>query len=126
MFTFIYKVIRSFKYATQGLLSMLHERNMKVHILAAAFTVVMGNYLGLSKGEWYIILILIGAVFALEMMNTAVEELANIVRDELKLGYKATQRARDVAAGAVFVMAIMAALIGASIFIPKISVFLAG
>lgn len=120
MAIFIYKVLRSFKYASQGIVSMMSERNMKVHIFAALIAVLLGNYLQLSLTEWFIILILIGAIFALEMVNTAIEELANIIRDELKLDYKATQRARDIAAGAVFVMAIIAAIIGTAIYLPKI------
>lgn len=119
MFTFFYKVVRSFKYAFQGMISMLQERNMKVHLFAAFVAIILGNVYRLSLTEWFVILILIGIVFALEMVNTAIEELSNIVRDELKLSYKATQRARDVAAGAVFVMAIIAALIGSAIFLPK-------
>ncbi|MEO8581358.1 MAG: diacylglycerol kinase family protein [Patescibacteria group bacterium] len=120
MFSYLYKVLRSFTYAAHGMISMLGERNMQVHITAAFVVIILGNILPVTQTEWYILLILIGAVFALEMMNTAVEELANIIRDELKLNYKATQRARDVAAGAVFTMAIIAALIGLAIFLPKI------
>ena len=120
MITFIYKVLRSFIYASQGFVTMMSERNMKVHVFSSIVAVWLGVFVGLSKTEWYVILILIGAVFALEMVNTAIEELANIVRDELKLSYKATQRARDIAAGAVFVMATIAAIIGISIFLPKI------
>lgn len=115
---FIYKVLRSFTYASKGIVSMFQERNMKVHIVAACCVVVAGILFQITLSQWYTILILIAAVFALEMMNTAIEELANTIRDELKLGYKATQRARDVAAGAVFVMAIVAAIIGGSIFLP--------
>ncbi len=120
MGTFIYKVLRSFGYAGQGIVSMVTERNMQVHLMAALIVVFLGNLVRLSRDEWFIILIVIAAVFALEMVNTAVEELANIVRDELKLSYKATQRARDVAAGAVLVMAVVAAIIGTTIFLPKI------
>jgi len=120
MTTFVYKVLRSFIYAFKGILSNCEERNMKVHLFASVLVVLMGLSLGISLQEWFTITILIGLVFAAEMMNTAVEELSNIVRDELKLSYKATQRARDVAAGAVFVIAIVSAIIGTAIFLPKV------
>lgn len=120
MGTYISKVLKSFVYAGQGVVSMASERNMQVHMFAACVVIFMGSILHLSMNEWFITLILIAGVFALEMVNTAIEELSNIVRDELKLGYKATQRARDVAAGAVFVFSVVAALIGLRIFLPKI------
>ena len=120
MFNFVYKVLRSFTYAYQGFVSVLGERNMRVHVVGAIFAIWLGAFFHISKTEWYVVMILIAAVFALEMLNTAIEELANIVRDELKLSYKATKRARDIAAGAVFVMAIVATIIGTMIFLPRI------
>lgn len=117
---FLYKVIRSFKYATQGVLTAVEERNMKVHVFGALCAVILGILLKISTLEWTIVTMLIGMIFAAEMVNTAVEELSNIIRDELKLPYKATQRARDVAAGAVLVLSIVACIIGFSIFLPKL------
>lgn len=120
MFQFWKKVLRSFIFATQGILSALQERNMKVHVMGLALVLFLGIWLRISHLEWIIILILSGLVISAEMVNTAVEELSNIVRDELKLSYGATKRARDVAAGAVLVLAFVSAVIGLSIFIPRI------
>lgn len=117
---FIYKVLRSFLYAFRGIWHAIDERNMKVHVLAAGVVVGAGFFLNLSRIEWCIVLLLIAAVWSAEMVNTAVEELANIVRDELKLTYVATQRARDVAAGAVLIFALVALVISGMIFLPKI------
>lgn len=120
MFTFVYKVFRSFTYAIAGIVSAVHERNMKVHLLASIVVLSAGVFFQISKFEWMIVLMLTAMVISAEMVNTAIEELANIVRDELKLDYKATQRARDVAAGAVLVLAYTAAFIAILIFVPKI------
>lgn len=120
MITFIYKVLRSFKYATVGIAEALKERNMKVHVAAAIFFMGMGVWLQISKFEWIILFLLIGLVWAAEMINTQVEELSNIVRDELKLSYGTTRRARDVAAGAVLVLAFVSVIIGVMIFGPKL------
>lgn len=120
MAMFIYKVLRSFIFAFNGFVAALSERNMRVHVVSAIVAIWMGAFFHISRSEWFVILILIAAIFSLEMVNTAIEELANIVRDELKLTYVATKRARDVAAGAVFVMAVIACLIGGAIFFPKI------
>lgn len=123
--TFIYKVLRSFIYASMGIVSGIGERNMKVHVFATMIVLPLAIFLQIQAWEWMIVLISIGVVWAFELMNTAVEELSNIVRDELKLDYKATKRARDVAAGAVLVNAIVATMIGIIIFLPKILLLLA-
>lgn len=109
----------SFFYAGRGVISCLKERNMRIHLVISIFVIILGFIVHLSRIEWMIILILISLVFSAELKNTSVEELANIVRDEMNLNYKATTRTRDLAAGSVFVIAICAAAIGIAIFIPK-------
>lgn len=120
MFHFLYKVLRSFTFAGTGIISALRERNMKVHVMVLVAVIVFGFWIGLSQLEWVLIAVVSGLVLAAEMVNTAVEELSDIVRDELKLDYGATTRARDVAAGAVLVLAMVAAIVGLMIFVPKL------
>jgi diacylglycerol kinase len=116
----IYKTLKSFTYAFKGIWSGFSERNMRVHGIGAVLAVSLGIWLKISLSEWFVILLLIGAVFAAELINTAIEELANCLRDECHLPYRSTCRARDIAAGAVLVLAIVAAIIGVCIFGPKI------
>lgn len=122
MFQFWTKVLRSFRYALQGWISAVRERNMKVHLLALSIVLLVGSWLSLTQLEWIIVLLLSALVISAEMINTSLEELANITRDELKLSYAATRRARDTAAGAVLVVAFVAAIIGSTIFVPKLMV----
>jgi undecaprenol kinase len=117
---FIYKVLKSFTYAGDGIASAFGERNMKVHGLAMALVLFLSIFFRISVIEWLFILTMIGLVLSAEMMNTAIEEVCNSMRDELGLPYTSSKRARDVAAGAVLVLAVVAALIGFVIFIPKI------
>lgn len=114
------KFFKAFYYAGRGIVSALSERNVRFHVGATGVVLLAGVWLRLSQVEWYIVLLLIGAVISAELVNTAIEDLANHVRDDLKIGYSATARTRDVAAGAVLVLAIVAAIIGCMIFIPKL------
>jgi len=118
------KVIQSFPHAFAGIFTGLQERNMKVHLVATIVVLSLSVWLKLSLYEWWTVLILIVSVWAAELVNTAVEELSNIVRDELKLNYHSTKRARDLAAGAVLMFAMVAAFIGGMIFVPKILMIL--
>jgi len=74
--------------------------------------------------EWILLLLMIGLVMSAELINTAIEEVCNCMRDELGLKYKSSQRARDLAAGAVLVLAMLAALIGGIIFFPRLWVLM--
>lgn len=116
---FVFKVLKSFTYAFKGIASGFAERNMRVHGTAAVMVVFLAFFFRVSMMEWILLLLMIGLVMSAELVNTAIEEVCNCMRDELGLKYKSSQRARDVAAGAVLVLAILAALIGGIIFFPR-------
>jgi diacylglycerol kinase len=93
------------------------ERNGKIQGGIAIFAVLAGFYVKLSSFEWIIILLCIGAVLALEMINSALEQLCNLVHSEY---HPVIKIIKDVAAGAVLSVSIISAVIGLIIFIPKI------
>ena len=68
--------------------------------------------------EWIAVTIVIGAVLAVEAVNSSIEALADLVSPEYN---EAIKRTKDLAAGAVLLMAIAAAIVGFVIFIPKIA-----
>jgi diacylglycerol kinase len=114
------KFFAAFPYAFKGVLSGFKERNMKFHGVVAVLVVVSGAIIGLDRLEWFMVYLLIGLVWAAELINTAIEELADLIRDEEGLSYQATKRARDTAAGAVLVLAVVAAFLGGGIFIVRL------
>lgn len=113
------KFFKAFPCAFKGVLSGFKERNMKFHGVAALFAAIAGLVVGLTSWEWLVLVVMIALVWAAELINTSVEELADLIRDELGLEYQATTRARDTAAGAVLVLAIAAVIVGVLIFLPK-------
>ena len=109
---------KTFGYAFEGILTGIRkERNMRIHTAAMILVVFFGTVLGLSATEWCICLVLFGLVMALELVNTAVEAVVDLVTEERK---PLAKIAKDTAAGAVLIAAIMAAVIGCIIFLPKI------
>ena len=117
---FFTKLIKSFSCGINGVGFGFDDRNMKIHGVAAVLAVFLSFYYQLSWQEWLYIIIAICMVLSAELFNSSIENMADIVRDELKLSYKATQKLRDMAAGAVLIVASMAAIIGLVIFLPKI------
>ena len=110
---------RSFGYAFQGIFTCVRkERNMKIHCVAAVLVVIAGVILKISAIEWCICMVLFGLVMALEHVNTAVEAVVDMVTEE---HHPLAKVAKDTAAGAVFIAAIMAAIAGCIIFLPKIA-----
>lgn len=113
---------RSFGYAFEGIFTCIrNERNMKIHVAVTLLVIIVGFVLGLSITEWCICLGLFGLVMALELVNTAVEAVVDLVTAER---HPLAKIAKDTAAGAVLIAAIMAAVIGLLIFVPKGLMFL--
>ena len=99
---------KSFGYAFEGIFTCIRkERNMKIHCTVAALVVIAGVILGLSVTEWCICLGLFGMVMSLELVNTAVEAVVDLVTSER---HPLAKIAKDTAAGAVLIAAIMAAI----------------
>lgn len=112
---------KSFGYAFEGIFAGIRkERNMKIHCAAAVLVVIAGAVLGISTTEWCICFLLFGLIMSLELVNTAVEAVVDLVTEEKK---PLAKLAKDTAAGAVLIAAIMAAVTGVIIFLPKLLAF---
>jgi diacylglycerol kinase len=106
--------IKSFLYAFKGIKASLEEqRNLKVQSLVALITIGAGFYFGISPVEWCLVLMMIGIVIGLEMLNTAIEGLVDLVTTEWK---PLAGKIKDMAAGAVLVVSIIAVIVGLIIF----------
>lgn len=112
------KLINSFKYAIEGIISSFKtERNMKIHVLAMIVVIVFGLFFKLNNIEWCFIIIAIVSVISAELFNTAIETVVDMISPEKNPKAKLV---KDIAAGAVLVVAIGAAIIGFIIFGPKV------
>ena len=112
------KIANSFKYAIQGIISTFRkERNMKIHFFIMICVIILGFVLKISQIEWFICIILFGIVIAGETFNTAIETTVDIA---MPYKDKKAKIAKDISAGAVLILTIIAAIIGCMIFIPKI------
>ena len=106
--------LRSFVYAGRGIwFCIRHERNFRIHMVAAAYVLIFAPYFSLTRGEWAALLAIIGLVTAAEAVNTAVEQTVNLAAP----GRRTRARvAKDAAAGAVLVCAAAAVGVGFALF----------
>jgi diacylglycerol kinase len=105
---------RSFVYAWNGIrASVRGQRNLKVQSSIALIIIAAGFYFDITMTEWCLIALAIGLVIGLEMMNSAVENLVDLVTLERK---PLAGKVKDVAAGAVLFASVIATIMGAIIF----------
>lgn len=95
----------------------VEERNIKIHFLVAVLVMIFGFILQISVTEWCLCFVLFGLIMGLELVNTAVESVVDLVTEEWR---PLARRAKDCAAGAVLIAAIWAAVVGGIIFFPKL------
>ena len=111
------KVLKSFIYASRGVSYAFNTQiNFKVHSLAIIIAIVAGFFADLNTLEWIAIITVIGVVLVAELFNTSIEVLVDLVSPEFN---KRAGIVKDLAAGAVFVAALLAVIIGLLIFVPK-------
>ena len=116
------RFIRSLGFAVHGIKTAYsREANFRIHSFCTILVILAGIVFNISCIEWIILTICTCAVLFAELMNTAIEELCNIVHRERHRGIKLV---KDVSAAAVLVTAIGAAICAAIIFIPKIILFI--
>lgn len=116
-------MIKPFLYAIAGVFAAVRgERNMRIHLVAAAAVVSLGAWLGLSACEWAAILISCALVMSLECLNTAIEAAVDLASPEI---HPLAKKAKDCAAGAVLLAATGSAIVGCIVFVPKLMSFFA-
>ena len=113
----IKKRLRSFRFAIIGIKNLIiNEHNARIHLTALLVVIGLGLFFKLELMEWVAITIVSGIVILTELINTAIENLADIVEPKWneKIG-----KIKDYSAGAVLVSAIVSVIVGSVIFIPK-------
>jgi len=112
------KQLKSFNFAFQGYNTLFKdEHNSIVHLFGSFISIILGFILKINTTEWILIIISIGFVFSMELLNSAVENLSDLVSPEKN---KLIRKAKDQGAAAVLTAAISSFAIGTIIFIPKL------
>ncbi len=118
------RLTRSFKYAFQGIIQTFKgEQNLKIHTFIAILVIVFGFFLKISVTEWFFCLLLIGLVLMSEFFNTAIEYVVDLASPKV---HPLAKAAKDTASAGVLIMAIMSAIVGGVIFIPKLIDYIGG
>jgi len=105
------------KYAFNGISIAFGQINFKIQFLIFLLVILLGALMGISRLEWLIILFVSVLVLGIEMVNTAIEKMCDIIDPSYNESIKDI---KDISAGAVLVVAAGALMAGGIIFIPKL------
>ncbi len=110
--------IKSVGYALKGMFLLLRtEASIKIQFVIALVVTGAGFYFNISNTEWMIQLVAIGMVMGIEGLNTAVEKISDFIqpKNDPKIGF-----IKDISAGAVMIVSILAGIVGLLIYMPKL------
>jgi diacylglycerol kinase len=115
---FVAQRLRSFRYAFAGISYVIRtQHNARIHAAISAGVIVVGAWLEIARMEWALIALAMGVVWAAEIMNSAIEALVDLASPE---SHSLAKIAKDCAAGAVMITAIMAVVVGLLVLGPPL------
>ncbi|MBA3829124.1 MAG: diacylglycerol kinase family protein [Taibaiella sp.] len=108
--------IKNVQFASHGIRVFFKtEKNGKIQGIIAVLVIISGIFLKISRTEWLFILGFIAMIISLEMLNSAIEKICNMISAEYHPQIKII---KDISAAAVLFAAVIAAVAGLIIFIP--------
>ncbi len=109
-------LLKSFQFAINGIRSTWkRERNFRIHCWISAVVLMLSIWLQLDPVQWCMILFCIGSVFSMELINTSIESMVDLVSPEHS---ELARIAKDSSAGAVLCVTIMSVIVGCIVLIP--------
>lgn len=118
MSTLFRSMRQSFVHAWRGIrLAFRTERSFRLQIAAACVVLAVMLVLPLASSERIILLLAIAAVLVLELLNSTVERMVDLLKPRL---HEYVGDIKDLMAGAVLVASLFAALIGLLILWPHL------
>ncbi len=113
-----HSMIKSFQFAFDGVkVAILKGRNFRIQLVCGIVASVLAYFLQFTRIEWAILAISTSSILILELINTSLESITNLVSPEI---HPEAKIAKDVAAASVLIASIASIFIGALVFLPKI------
>lgn len=111
-------LIKSFQYAFEGLFHTFKcNQNFRIQIVGALLVILASIFFKVNAFEMGILGVMILLVMCAEMINTALEEMVNLITTNHQ---KEAKIAKDVAAGMVLLTFLGSIIVGLLIFIPHV------
>jgi diacylglycerol kinase (ATP) len=103
-------LLAGFEHAFAGIWHVVRtQRNARIHLGVALLVIGAGAWLGLAPIEWAVLALTIGMVLAAEWFNTVAETVVDLMTLE---DHPLAKVAKDAAAAAVLLTAMVAVVVG--------------
>jgi undecaprenol kinase len=110
------RLLKSFNYALRGLVKTFREeQNLRLQAIAGLIILILAFYYQVARWEWLILILIISLVILMEIINSAVERVTDVLKPRLN-GY--VKEIKDIMAAAVVVASIVSIIMGLVIFWP--------
>lgn len=114
----IKKLFKSFHHAFSGVIFLLtSEQNARIHAIIAILAGTLAYVLDVTRLEAAILFMAVVLVFAIEIINTAIEKTFDLLHPE---NHQIIKGVKDAMAGAVLISATIALVVALLIFLPHI------
>lgn len=115
--------LKSANHAWRGIGILIRtSHNAWVEIFFGLLALYLGYVLCISSMEWVVLVLAIGLVIVAEAFNTAIEVDIDLTSPDY---HPYARDTKDVAAGAVLIMVIVAIIVALIIFLPKVLLLIA-
>ncbi len=112
----INRLIKSFGYSFRGLFKIFREeQNLQIQSLVAIIILILAAYMGIKPVEWCLVIMSISLVVLAEIINSALERVADVLKPRIHVYIK---EVKDIMAAAVMISSISAVAVGLFVFVP--------
>ena len=109
-------ILYNFVFSWQGLsYAYTHEKSMWIHAVLSLITIILGLFLNLRGIEWLIIMIVLGAILSIELLNTGIESVVDMITHDY---HELAKVAKDTGSAATFVATLIGVITILSIYVP--------
>lgn len=116
------RILKSFKFSFEGLkYAYTHEQSLTLHLIVMAIVILCGILCEATIMQWVIILVMGALILVVELINTSIEAVVDMVTQEF---HPLAKVAKDTASAAEFVACLIALCMWLYVFIPKIIDFI--
>ena len=112
------RFLNSFRYSFAGLKhAYKNEQSLLIHFMISIAVILMGLYFKITNIEWIFVFLMIALVMAAELLNTAIENVVDLVTSDF---HPMAKIAKDTASAAVLIYSMIAFITGLIVFLPYI------
>lgn len=111
-------LIKSFGFAFEGVwYAIKYNQNLRIHFVMAILVIIASIIFRVNAFEMGILGLMILLVISAEMINTAIEQMVDLITVEHR---KEAKIAKDISAGMVLLTTIGSVIVGILVFAPHI------